>query len=151
MKTILFGIISMAMIASFTAQNLAINKIPQDSTKIAVSCQLDYASDKKIMLLKQSESISACNEINLNSLPPKTEPLTDIDLNLKSGNYTFFVNSTLELPVQCYIYIEDQCTGAVFNVEYGNSYTFVVKRSIPKRFKLYIAKASSASISTKSK
>jgi hypothetical protein len=133
-------IVTLAAVLTMTTAKSQTNEIMAVTHETVASCSLIFSEDIETMISKNAEAFT-CSEIIIETLPSVSytyTPLT-VDFAVK-GHYTFVKSPSLDLPPDYKVYFEDNLTGQVFDLVNSNSFTFMVNRSIPKRFILRIEK-----------
>jgi hypothetical protein len=109
------------------------------SPQFECACAIGYS--EKLEAIVSSDSIPRikCRDIMITSLPPSTQNLTSFYIEFgRVGSFTFKKDSSLEVPEDSEVFIEDNLTGKIFNLKTSDAYTFNVNRRVPNRFILHV-------------
>jgi hypothetical protein len=137
MKKIITSLFALLISTSGKTQT---NEVTALANHTIATCAMIYSEDIENMI-SQDASAFNCSEIVIQSLPPLSHTYTPLTIDFAvKGHYTFIKDASLEIPSDHRIYFEDNLTGQVFDLSTSNSFTFMVNRSIPKRFTLRVEK-----------
>jgi hypothetical protein len=104
------------------------------------SIALIYSEEDEMFMYKEPIRVTT-REIVIESLPPMAEGSIAMDLSLNvKGFYSFKKDDHLVIPEHYAVVIEDQLTGAIFDLRSSAAHEFSFNRAMADRFVMQITK-----------
>ena len=113
----------------------------QEAAAAAKSSAMVYSASMEALIYKD-DGDQFGKEIIIESLPDFAVISVPVHISqISKGVYTFKKDPKLVIPEFFNVVIEDNLTGALFDLKNSDSYSFSINRAIPDRFVLQISKA----------
>jgi hypothetical protein len=134
---ILYTLISFICISTISSSQVSESKNVTDP--VTNACPLVAAEGNSLIF--DNSCTSQTNEVIIGTLPPLSQPATDIYLELHvKGTYYFKISKSVTVPDGYSIVIEDCSTRGSFNLMSSEQHTFSVNRAMTKKFVLRMRK-----------
>ncbi len=89
--------------------------------------------------VKPTGKTDECQEIVITGIPMSTQVITSLNIELAVlGYFSFKKHSSLEIPYDREVFIEDKLTGKIFNLKSPLPYTFHADQFMQNRFVIHV-------------